>query len=117
MGEALEKIKAELMILGFISLLLTFGQNYITQICITEQAADTMLPCLLKPETLAAESGGHGHGGNGEPEEAGESHHRRLLSYVIKNISSGRRILSGGGGGTACPIILEDSGWHMRHLL
>ncbi|KAH9693993.1 MLO-like protein 9 [Citrus sinensis] len=45
MLEALEKIKGELMILGFISLLLTFGQNYIAQICIPVEVADTMLPC------------------------------------------------------------------------
>ncbi|GLT39363.1 hypothetical protein SLA2020_135600 [Shorea laevis] len=43
--EALEKVKAELMILGFISLLLTFGQTYIARICISSKAADTMLPC------------------------------------------------------------------------
>ncbi|KAL6873532.1 hypothetical protein ACP4OV_013614 [Aristida adscensionis] len=45
MVEALEKVKAELMILGFISLLLVFGQNYIIKICISDHAADTMLPC------------------------------------------------------------------------
>lgn len=33
------------MVLGFISLLLTFGQNYITQICIPDDLANTMLPC------------------------------------------------------------------------
>lgn len=43
--EALEKVKAELMILGFISLLLTFGQTYIIKICIPSTAANTMLPC------------------------------------------------------------------------
>ncbi|CAH2042980.1 unnamed protein product [Thlaspi arvense] len=43
--EALEKIKAELMILGFISLLLTFGEQYILEICIPEKAAASMLPC------------------------------------------------------------------------
>ncbi|XP_039845655.1 MLO-like protein 9 isoform X2 [Panicum virgatum] len=35
MVEALEKVKAELMVLGFISLLLVFGQNYIIKICIS----------------------------------------------------------------------------------
>ncbi|KAK7252617.1 hypothetical protein RIF29_36697 [Crotalaria pallida] len=43
--EALEKVKAELMILGFISLLLTFGQSYIVKICVHENVADKMLPC------------------------------------------------------------------------
>lgn len=36
---------AELMILGFISLLLTFGEHYILKICIPEKAAASMLPC------------------------------------------------------------------------
>ncbi|CAH8341205.1 unnamed protein product [Eruca vesicaria subsp. sativa] len=43
--EALEKIKAELMILGFISLLLTFGETYILKICVPSKAALSMLPC------------------------------------------------------------------------
>ncbi|KAK7283468.1 hypothetical protein RIF29_13008 [Crotalaria pallida] len=45
MSEALEKIKAELMLLGFISLLLTFGTNYIAKICIPVSIGDSMLPC------------------------------------------------------------------------
>lgn len=48
MFEILEKIKAELMILGFISLLLTFVQDYAERICIPESVADTMLPCKKK---------------------------------------------------------------------
>ncbi|KAJ1397589.1 Mlo-related protein [Sesbania bispinosa] len=44
--EALEKIKAELMVLGFISLILTFGQNYISRMCIPTKYGNTMLPCL-----------------------------------------------------------------------
>ncbi|KAL3639831.1 MLO-like protein 9 [Castilleja foliolosa] len=64
--EALEKIKAELMVLGFISLLLTFGQNYITQICIPDELANTMLPCEFKKERH-------------EPAAQVEPPHRRLL--------------------------------------
>ncbi|KAJ1427416.1 Mlo-related protein [Sesbania bispinosa] len=45
MSEALEKIKAELMLLGFISLLLTFGTKYIAKICIPPNVGNTMLPC------------------------------------------------------------------------
>jgi mlo protein len=65
MVEALEKVKAELMVLGFISLLLVFGQNYIIKICISNHAANTMLPCKLK----AVEAAAAGHGK--EPAEAG----------------------------------------------
>lgn len=44
---------AELMLLGFISLLLTFGTKYIAKICIPVNVGDTMLPCnkaLLKED-------------------------------------------------------------------
>ncbi|GAU30154.1 hypothetical protein TSUD_311050 [Trifolium subterraneum] len=61
--EALEKIKAELMVLGFISLLLTFGQNYISKMCIPERYGNTMLPCLPVNQRL----GGEHHGPALEP--------------------------------------------------
>uniref|UniRef100_A0A5B6YRI5 MLO-like protein n=1 Tax=Davidia involucrata TaxID=16924 RepID=A0A5B6YRI5_DAVIN len=72
--EALEKIKGELMVLGFISLILTFGQNYITQICIPLKFADTMLPC--------SDEGTHAHHPEAEHDPSHKSepeHHRRLL--------------------------------------
>ncbi|WOK92834.1 MLO-like protein 9 [Canna indica] len=74
MFEALEKIKDELMILGFISLLLSFGQNYIIQICIPVKAANTMLPCQ-KAEKIQMEGGTH-HKGNSE---GISSRHRMLM--------------------------------------
>ncbi|XP_006654121.1 MLO-like protein 9 [Oryza brachyantha] len=74
MVEALEKVKTELMVLGFISLLLVFGQNYIIKICITEKAADTMLPCRLKASTIEAETD-KGHHGGGEAAGAKEPGH------------------------------------------
>jgi mlo protein len=43
--EALEKIKNELMVLGFISLLLTFGQNYIASICVPSRYGHAMSFC------------------------------------------------------------------------
>ncbi|KAK8655060.1 hypothetical protein V6N13_107652 [Hibiscus sabdariffa] len=46
--EALEKIKSELMLLGFISLLLTVGQSLISNICISEEIAATWHPCSKK---------------------------------------------------------------------
>ena len=61
-------IFAELMVLGFISLLLTFGQNFIARICIPTKVADTMLPC-------PTHHGQHGKGHNLVEAE----HHRRLL--------------------------------------
>ncbi|KAK1568662.1 hypothetical protein Q3G72_027317 [Acer saccharum] len=43
--EALEKLKEELMLLGFISLLLTVFQDAISHICIPSYLASHMLPC------------------------------------------------------------------------
>ncbi|KAK9283846.1 hypothetical protein L1049_012100 [Liquidambar formosana] len=47
--EALEKIKAELMLLGFISLLLTVGKGPISDICIPKKAGNSWHPCNKKP--------------------------------------------------------------------
>ncbi|XP_020590393.1 MLO-like protein 13 isoform X3 [Phalaenopsis equestris] len=43
---ALEKLKEELMLLGFISLLLTVSQSFISDICIPRSASFHMLPCI-----------------------------------------------------------------------
>ncbi|CAM8917327.1 unnamed protein product [Rhodiola kirilowii] len=70
--EALEKVKAELMVLGFISLILTFTQTSISNVCIPVDLADTMLPCPPVHSTH--------HGEEPKPEaESEDSHHRRLL--------------------------------------
>ncbi|GFZ13160.1 seven transmembrane MLO family protein [Actinidia rufa] len=48
--EALEKVKSELMLLGFISLLLTVGQAPISNICISKSVGATWHPCSKKQE-------------------------------------------------------------------
>ncbi|EEF29896.1 calmodulin binding protein, putative [Ricinus communis] len=98
--EALEKVKAELMVLGFISLLLTFGQTYITRICVSQKVADTMLPC--KGDAVL------------DTEESTEEHRRRLLWFE-------RRFLAGAETTTLCkeghePLISAD-GLHQLHIL
>lgn len=88
---------AELMVLGFISLILTFGQNYIIQICIPEKVADTMLPCRKeeKPEIGGGEGKGeHAGGGGNGGYDGGEAHHRRLLWDALTVIYSNRRLLA-----------------------
>ncbi|KAK1326042.1 MLO-like protein 10 [Acorus calamus] len=103
--EALEKVKSELMILGFISLLLTFGQSYIAKICISEKTADTMLPCRLRDST----------------EEANVGHwQRHLLEDIFYSIKSNRRGLSGGETGETCakgkvPLVSIE-GIHQLHI-
>lgn len=57
---------AELMLLGFLSLLLTFGTNFVAKICIPLKLSDIMLPC--KKEAV-------------EEEEADDRRTRRLLSF------------------------------------
>ncbi|CAL5098087.1 unnamed protein product [Urochloa decumbens] len=102
MVEALEKVKAELMVLGFISLLLVFGQNYIIQICISNHAADTMLPCKLKSLEAAghgaaadpAQAAGGGHGGATKEPAAGGGHGGKEPTEG----GGGKEAAEGGGG-------------------
>nr|VDD08817.1 unnamed protein product [Brassica oleracea] len=77
--EALEKVKAELMLMGFISLLLTIGQNYISQICISESIAASMRPCS-KSEELKEYPPKNKDTGNDEGDE--ENSGRKLLELV-----------------------------------
>lgn len=48
--EALEKIKAELMLMGFISLLLTFTQKYLSKICVPKSVGHSWHPCKYKTD-------------------------------------------------------------------
>ncbi|KAI8016054.1 MLO-like protein 12 [Camellia lanceoleosa] len=43
--QALDKIKSELMMLGFISLLLTISERQIAKICVPKSVGETFLPC------------------------------------------------------------------------
>ncbi|KAI4336685.1 hypothetical protein L6164_015181 [Bauhinia variegata] len=108
--EALEKIKGELMVLGFISLLLTFGQSYISRVCIPAKYENTMLPCRIKHESGAT---------NGEAAHAGGGEHRRRLLYAYAN-AYGRRILGGGSKGPGCKVgyvtMISVDGLHQLHI-
>ncbi|KAK6776580.1 hypothetical protein RDI58_027581 [Solanum bulbocastanum] len=82
--EALEKIKAELMLLGFISLLLTVGQDPISNICVSEKIASTWHPCSKQKE---AEMNKYYSGDL-------EGHRRRLLTADDGGV---RRVLAAAG--------------------
>ncbi|XP_006340147.1 MLO-like protein 6 [Solanum tuberosum] len=82
--EALEKIKAELMLLGFISLLLTVGQDPISNICVSEKIASTWHPCSKQKE---AEMNKYISGDL-------EGHRRRLLTADDGGV---RRVLAAAG--------------------
>ncbi|KAH1067097.1 hypothetical protein J1N35_032084 [Gossypium stocksii] len=43
--DAIEKLKSVLMVLGFMSLILTVSRSFISKICIPNEVANSMLPC------------------------------------------------------------------------
>lgn len=96
------------MVLGFISLLLTFGQNYISAMCIPAKYADTMLPCPMKKK-LHKEPAGHLPPPKGEDAE----HHRRLLLW------DGRRFLAADSEAKGCKHVSMDVCMHVfyQHVL
>ncbi|KAK3222034.1 hypothetical protein Dsin_009059 [Dipteronia sinensis] len=95
--DALEKVKAELMVLGFISLLLTIGQSYISKICIPSKVANTMLPCKVV-DTTSSE----------------EEHRRRLLWFEHRNLAAVSTATTCKDGQE--PLISVD-GLHDLHIL
>ncbi|KAF5180797.1 Mlo-like protein, partial [Thalictrum thalictroides] len=48
--EALQKVKEELMLLGFISFLLTVFQNWIVKFCVSPNLTNHLLPCKYKED-------------------------------------------------------------------
>ncbi|PKI62598.1 hypothetical protein CRG98_017020 [Punica granatum] len=73
--EALEKIKSELMLLGFISLLLTVGQSTISNICISQKVGSSWHPCNEQAEESKYPS-------TEEDSSESDSNRRRLLSLA-----------------------------------
>ncbi|KAK9094547.1 hypothetical protein Scep_026016 [Stephania cephalantha] len=98
--EALEKVKG-----GFISLLLTFGQNYISRICIPLRIADSMLPCPYRGGDVEPVK---------DPTHPVEEHHRRRL------LSNERRFLSGDDEDPTCQAgyqpLISIHGLHQLHI-
>ncbi|KAF5742530.1 MLO-like protein 6 [Tripterygium wilfordii] len=91
--EALEKVKAELMLMGFISLLLTIGQEPISQICISKSIGATWHPCPGKSKTESSEE--ESENGNGRRKllqflDFGSSHRRNLAEYYDQCAENGQ---------------------------
>ncbi|GKU93602.1 hypothetical protein SLEP1_g7181 [Rubroshorea leprosula] len=111
--EALEKIKSELMLLGFISLLLTVGQSLISDICIPEKVANTWHPCNEDPPEPGENDGSGTDEGN---------HDRRRLLMVSDFGKSVRRSLAAAGStNSSCPTgkvpFVSSDGIHQLHIL
>ncbi|KAK2977572.1 hypothetical protein RJ640_007208 [Escallonia rubra] len=117
--EALEKIKAELMLLGFISLLLTVGQGPISDICVSKAIGNTWLPCNKKQEASIPKEDEEEDDGNGR---------RRLLSLLGSNgVGGHRRVLAAASydkcGEVVCAHFLQGKvpfvsfyGIHQLHI-
>ncbi|XP_015691083.1 MLO protein homolog 1 [Oryza brachyantha] len=108
LAEALEKIKAELMLLGFISLLLTVAQTPITKICIPKSAANIMLPCKAGQDAIKSSKGN-------------KDDRRRLLWLPVEE-ESHRRSLAGAAGADYCSkfdgkvALMSTSTIHQLHI-
>ncbi|PSR86610.1 MLO-like protein [Actinidia chinensis var. chinensis] len=74
--EALEKIKSELMLLGFISLLLTVTQSLISDICISKSIGATWHPCSESKENETSSN------------DEEEDHRRKLLANKVPLVSA-----------------------------
>jgi mlo protein len=87
--EAVEKMKAKLMILGFISLMLSATSSSISNICIESKYYDTKFsPCK---RSAAEES-------DSDVSHESRSHGHKLLKFFLSVLS--RRVLSGAIGNT-----------------
>ncbi|KAJ4721388.1 MLO-like protein [Melia azedarach] len=82
--EALQKVKEELMLLGFISLLLTVFQNLIAKMCVPADIVDNMLPC----KRIETTTGGQ------ESHATTTSHFQTFFSSSISGTA--RRLLAEG---------------------
>ncbi|KAH9700738.1 MLO-like protein 6 [Citrus sinensis] len=113
--EALEKIKSELMLLGFISLLLTVAGSWISKICIPESVANTWHPCDKEREPEL-----NNEKETTEQETTEHENRRRLLEAVAASGGSIRRALAAGSTTEKCskgkvPFVSED-GLHQLHI-
>lgn len=106
MMEALEKIKSELMLLGFLSLLITVGTQPISMICIAQKYAKIMLPCKKEDSE--------------KPDKDKDQGDRRKLLWYDEDVPW-RRSLAAGDTGDHCskhnkvPLI-SASGLHQLHI-
>ncbi|KAK4741835.1 hypothetical protein SAY87_025423 [Trapa incisa] len=113
--KAFEKIKSELMLLGFISLLLTVGQGLITNICISEKVGSTWHPCSNKEfqhQKL------HRNYGYAPSDSVGDR--RRLLNVYGSDEGTFRRVLAAAAGDKCAakgkvPFVSAE-GIHQLHI-
>ncbi|KAL6133372.1 hypothetical protein ACLB2K_065609 [Fragaria x ananassa] len=113
--EALEKIKAELMLLGFLSLLLTVGQGPISDICISKSVGATWHPCSKKQDAKE-------DGESTSSDSDDDSGRRRLLSAVLSSSGENARRVLAAAGYDKCGLkgkvpFVSFYGIHQLHIL
>ncbi|OVA10168.1 Mlo-related protein [Macleaya cordata] len=115
--ESLLKIKAELMLLGFISLLLTVGQGPISEFCIPKSVADTWHPCKMEYNSTSGtvKTSNSPHGSSVEDSVHGRRHLTNSDSFT-----SFRRSLAGAYSDKCTPKgkvpLVSVSGIHQLHI-
>ncbi|KAH6755893.1 Seven transmembrane MLO family protein [Perilla frutescens var. hirtella] len=111
--EALEKIKSELMLLGFISLLLTVGQGQIAEICVSTAIANSWHPCDKKQEKSKY--------GEEQKVDLGDNGNRRRLLFADSDHGGTQRRVLAAAGYDKCakhgkvPFVSTD-GIHQLHI-
>ncbi|KAL3681961.1 hypothetical protein R1sor_024917 [Riccia sorocarpa] len=116
---ALEKMKEELMLLGFMSLLLTVSQSYVASVCVPSKTLENFSPCHLKDRVKAASTG------ETPGSKKVDTSQRRLLEYLGNSLLekagevSIRRQLAEGEA-TACgkgkEPLMSVTGLHQLHI-
>ncbi|OAE21033.1 hypothetical protein AXG93_606s1190 [Marchantia polymorpha subsp. ruderalis] len=81
--QALDKMKEELMLLGFISLLLTVFQNYVASICVKSSVLEKFTPCHLSDKKKAYSETPPA---SESPPASDDTAHRRLLEYLADSL-------------------------------
>jgi mlo protein len=103
-------MKAELMLVGFISLLLTVLQDPISKICISEKAGSVMLPCKASDADYA---------GSDDSGDDDKGSRRRLLSFLASE--SHRRFLAAAPAEDVCAkqgkvALMSAGSLHQLHI-
>ncbi|EEF29044.1 Protein MLO, putative, partial [Ricinus communis] len=102
--EALQKIKEELMLLGFISLLLTVFQGRINSICIPEEMSKKWLPCKEESETATTTT----------------AHFQTFFSFISGGAPQRHLLAESSDSSSSCPEgkvpILSTTALHHLHI-
>ncbi|EFJ26004.1 hypothetical protein SELMODRAFT_97970 [Selaginella moellendorffii] len=103
LSQALEKMKEELMLMGFISLLLSVFQPLVSELCIPRSLLKHMLPCKLEESSmLKAENPSHTNG---------SFHDRRALLGWFSREGADKKCIARG----EVPMISVE-GLHQLHI-